>query len=64
MPDTLPLVSKLNDGRLLWLDRVDAKVLVDGSWVPAEGVTVAAATESKPLSDDAIRDLISKGNVT
>jgi hypothetical protein len=61
MLDTLPLVSKLKDGRLLWLAREEPKVLIDGSWIPAVGVTFGSATESKPLSDDEIRDLMSKG---
>jgi len=57
----LPLVSRLSDGRLLLLTRKSAKVLEGGSWVPAKGVTFGAATESKPLSDSEIRDLMSEG---
>lgn len=57
------LVSRLFDGRLCWLRHSDGMALVfeDGSWVPAKGLTVGAVTESKPLSNEDISELISQG---
>ena len=61
MAEDLPLVSKLSDGRLLWLAEDNPKVLEDGSWVVPDELTFGAAFESKPLADSEIRDLVSKG---
>lgn len=57
-----PLVSKLPDGRLFWYNNGDWAVLENGFWdKPPEGIKLETVTVSKPLPDEEIRALISKG---
>lgn len=58
------LVSRLSDGRILWLRRSaeGGPVVLEGStWAPAEGVTFGMGTDSKPLRAEEIDDLVSRG---
>lgn len=54
------LVSRLKDGRLVWLSDKPL-VLEDGAWVPPKGVTFGMVTDSKPLTDAEISDLRASG---
>lgn len=53
-------ISRLRDGRVIKLDdEGELFVLEDGKWVPAPaGITLGAITESKPLSEAEIADLL------
>ena len=55
------LVSRLTDGRLLCLSDGRAKVFDGSKWVLDPDLPLASITESKPLSDEKIADLTSKG---
>lgn len=49
------------NGRILRQTEERPEVFEDGSWVPAEGVTVGAAIESLPLLDSEIQALVDAG---
>jgi hypothetical protein len=62
----LPEVSRLEDGRLIWIcERRDGgfdTFLLEGShWVRARGITVRELLDSDTLSEEEIRDLIASG---
>ena len=58
------IISRLRDGRLCWLKSTGAFVLVDGTWVVDPELTFGDVTESKPLSDSAIAELVAAGIVS
>ncbi len=58
MPDTLPYLSRLPDGRLFLMHKGSCRVLEDGIWTDPSSINLKGAT---PLSDDEIRDFISGG---
>ncbi len=60
--ETLPDVSRLSDGRLLWYRGKERPLVrVKGSWVPCKDVTVEGFAESIPLDEFEIKSLVEAG---
>lgn len=58
----LPDVSRLADGRLFFMgDEGNWKVFEDGEWKDPKGITLGMVTDSKPLRNSEIEDLMERG---